>query len=165
MSLDFTTHSTVNQQFVVDDNNNNFGSSSITTGQNILIRGNNNRKSSSSDLNKMSSSPAATASSPLTGPVNAISSYIKHLFGLNVKTTKRTLSEEAECGSPESIQEWLRQGSNANECDAYGYTPLVNACLRGCVKSAKILLSNGADVNLKAMHGYSPLHAAAQVRK
>lgn len=46
------------------------------------------------------------------------------------KTTKRSLSEEAESGSPDSVSEWLRSGSNPNEKDAYGYTPLVNACMR-----------------------------------
>jgi hypothetical protein len=74
----------------------------------------------------ISTSPSSTPQSPVV----AIASYIKHLFGLNAKTTKRSLSEEAECGSPESLSEWLRQGSDPNEVDAYGYTPLVNASLR-----------------------------------
>jgi hypothetical protein len=73
----------------------------------------------------MSSSPSF-----VTAPVSTISAYLKHMLGLNAKTTKRSLSEEAECGSPESLEEWLRQGSNPNEYDAYGYTPLVNASLR-----------------------------------
>ena len=72
-----------------------------------------------------SASPSLTSA-----PVSAITHYLKHLLGLNAKTTKRTLSEEAECGSPESLAEWLRLGSDPNEIDAYGYTPLVNACLR-----------------------------------
>lgn len=110
------------------------------------------------DLNRQLSA------SPSMAPVSAVTHYIKHLLGLNPKTTKRSLSEEAECGSPESINEWLYQGSDPNEVDAYGYTPLVNACLRGCIKSVKILLTNGADVNKKAMYGYSPLHAASQVK-
>jgi hypothetical protein len=71
-----------------------------------------------------------SASPSLSTPVSAISAYIRNLFGLNQQITKRSLSEEAECGSPESISEWLRQGSSPNEIDAYGYTPLVNACLR-----------------------------------
>lgn len=96
-------------------------------------------------------------------PVQAVTAYLKNLLGLSAKTTKRTLSEEAECGSPDSLREWLRQGSNPNEVDPYGYTPLVNACLRGCKKSATVLLANGADPNQKAMHGYTALHAAAQV--
>ena len=160
MSLDlFSSQSTAtnNHHSTIDDNNNNTTTTTTTTKAKNIIHNN------KSDLQNMSSSPSSTHHTGSSGPVTAISSYLKHLFGLNAKTTKRTLSEEAECGSPESIQEWLRQGSNANECDAYGYTPLVNACLRGCTKSAKILLGNGADVNLKAMHGYSPLHAASQV--
>lgn len=103
-----------------------------------------------------------SASPSLTTPVSAIGSYLKQLLGMNAKTTKRSLSEEAECGSPESLSEWLRQGSNPNEIDPYGYTPLVNASLRGCIKSVKILINNGADVNMKAIHGYCPLHAASQ---
>jgi hypothetical protein len=71
-----------------------------------------------------------SASPSLTTPVSAISAYLKTIFGMNPKITKRSLSEEAECGSPESISEWLRKGANPNEVDPYGYTPLVNACLR-----------------------------------
>lgn len=106
---------------------------------------------------QMSVSPSS-----LSMPVSAISAYLKSLLGMNAKTTKRSLSEEAECGTPESLTEWLRLGSDPNEVDAYGYTPLVNCSLRGCVKSAKILIMNGADINMKAMHGYSSLHASAQ---
>jgi len=101
-------------------------------------------------------------SQSLTSPVSVIGTYIRQFLGFGKKTTKRSLSEEAECGSPESLSEWLRQGSDPNEVDAYGYTPLVNACLKGCIKSAKILINNGADVNKHAMHGYSPLHTACQ---
>jgi hypothetical protein len=112
-------------------------------------------------MSAQQASPPALHSSPTS--VNSITGYLKYLLGINVKPTKRTLSEEAECGTPESISEWLRQGSDANEVDAYGYTPMMNACMRGCLKSVKILMSNGADLNMQAMHGYTPLHAAAQV--
>jgi hypothetical protein len=71
-----------------------------------------------------------SASASISTPVSSITSYLKHLLGLNAKTTKRSLSEEAECGSPDSLSEWLHQGSDPNEVDAYGYTPLLNACLR-----------------------------------
>jgi hypothetical protein len=69
---------------------------------------------------QMSASPSLTNSS-----YNTITQYLKNLLGLNAKTTKRSLNEEAECGSPDSIAEWLRTGSDPNELDAYGYTPLV----------------------------------------
>lgn len=107
----------------------------------------------------MSASPSSSNSNT---PISLITNYLKNLLGLNSKTTKRSLSEEAECGAPESLQEWLRLGSDPNEIDAYGYTPLINACLRGCIKSVKILVDNGADINMKAMHGYYPLHVASQ---
>ena len=73
------------------------------------------------ELNRqMSASPSLSS-----GSYNSITQYIKNLLGLNAKTTKRSLNEEAECGSPDSIAEWLRTGSDPNELDAYGYTPLV----------------------------------------
>lgn len=123
------------------------------------------RQSSSGQPGTPLSSSAGTAGGAglSTTPVQAVTAYLKSLLGLSAKPTKRTLSEEAECGSSESVREWLRQGSDPNEIDAYGYTPLVNACLRGCKKSAAILLDNGAEPNKKACHGYTPLHAAAQV--
>lgn len=136
----------------------------------------NNSKSSKPQLIRTNTTPSTyntpprsseltrqmSASPSLSTPVSAISTYLKGLLGMNPKTTKRSLSEEAECGSPESLCQWLRQGSDPNEIDPYGYTPLVNASLRGCIKSVKILLANGADVNKQAMHGYCPLHAASQ---
>jgi len=117
------------------------------------------RQTSSGSGTALSSSAGGLS----TTPVQAVTAYLKNLLGLTAKPTKRTLSEEAECGSPDSLREWLRQGSDPNEIDAYGYTPLVNACLRGCKRSSTVLLANGADVNKKAIHGYTPLHAAAQV--
>lgn len=78
------------------------------------------------EMQRQSSASGSMASAP----VHAVTAYLKHLFGYSAKPTKRSLSEEAECGSPESLSEWLRQGSNPNEFDAYGYSPLINACLR-----------------------------------
>ena len=116
----------------------------------------------SNDFQRQNS--AAAAPSLVTAPVSVVASYLRHMLGFGHKTTKRSLSEEAESGSPDSISEWLRNGSDPNEKDAYGYTPLVNACMRGCVKSVRTLISHGANVNMKATHGYTPLHTASQVR-
>jgi len=106
--------------------------------------------------------PGGRKQSITTAPVSTITEYIKYMLGFNSAPTKRSLSEEAESGTPDSIGEWLRRGSCVNEIDPYGYTPLINCSLRGCIKSAKILLNNGADINQTAMHGYTALHAAAQ---
>ncbi len=64
--------------------------------------------------------------------MDTLTSFINRILGRNScgKTTKRTLSEEAECGSPESLSDWLKKGADVNEVDPYGYTPLVNASLR-----------------------------------
>ena len=114
---------------------------------------------SSGELHRQNSA----APSLVSAPVSVVASYLRHMLGLGHKTTKRSLSEEAESGSPDSISEWLRNGSDPNEKDAYGYTPLVNACMRGCIKSVRTLISHGANVNMKATHGYTPLHTASQV--
>ena len=81
-------------------------------------------------LQRQLSANAAIATTTASSASSSLTAYVKYLLGLSVKPTKRTLSEEAECGTPESISEWLRLGSDPNEVDAYGYTPLVNACLR-----------------------------------
>ena len=86
------------------------------------------------------------------------------LFGYHNKT-KRTLSEEAECGDEVSVCTWIKNdGVNPNETDAYGYTPLLNATVVGRVNAVNELIKNGADVNQPGPYGFTPLHAAAQVR-
>jgi hypothetical protein len=75
---------------------------------------------------------AAKGLSSSPNVIMSISSFVQRMLGYNnnVKPTKRTLSEEAECGAPDSLAEWVKNGANVNEIDAYGYTPLVNASLR-----------------------------------
>jgi hypothetical protein len=74
-----------------------------------------------------------------TWPFNSLTAYFRYLLGLSSETTKRSLSEEAESGVPESLSEWIRKGSDPNETDDYGYTPLVNACLRFLFQFISIL--------------------------
>ncbi len=110
----------------------------------------------------------------------------RFFFGVHEKT-KRTLAEEAECGDETSLSEWIRdgiyrrlvvcnvffhprsisilfaKGSDPNECDAYGYTPLLNAAALGRLSAVEELIKNGANIDLKGPYGFSALHAAAQV--
>lgn len=44
-----------------------------------------------------------------------------------------------------------------------GYTPLLNAAVVGRLNAVVELIKNGADVNKPGPHGFTPLHAAAQV--
>jgi len=83
------------------------------------------------------------------------------LFSPSIKT-KRSLPEEAECGSLEAIKVWIREGADVNQPDAYGYTALMNAAMLGRLDVVKELIQNGADINKTGQFGYTPLHAAAQ---
>ena len=87
----------------------------------------------------------------------------RYLFGLHAKT-KRSLAEEAECGDEISVLSWIKDGSDPNEVDAYGYSPLLNAAAIGRLCALEKLTMNGADINKKGPFGFTPLHAAAQVR-
>ena len=49
----------------------------------------------SSDVSKRQEKPILSPT--LTSPVSAISSYLKHLLGLNAKTTKRSINEGFYC--------------------------------------------------------------------
>ena len=104
---------------------------------------------------------------------------ILNLFSRPQKT-KRSLPEEAECGSIDGIKVWLREGisysctfcyrlsfhlclgADIDAPDAYGYTPLMNAAMLGRLKVVNALIELGADVQKKGQFGYTPLHAAAQ---
>jgi ankyrin repeat protein len=84
----------------------------------------------------------------------------RYFFG--PQKTKRSLSEEAECGDEFATKAWIRDGFDPNAFDAYGYTPLLNAAVVGRQSALKELIVNGADVNKSGPYGYTPLHAAAQ---
>jgi len=95
-------------------------------------------------------------------------SWIKTMTDLIFKSfnspqkTKRTLPEEAECGSIDGIKCWLQEGADIDAPDAYGYTPLMNAAMLGRLKVVNALIELGADVQKKGQFGYTALHAAAQ---
>ena len=102
------------------------------------------------------------------------------LFFTSPQKTKRSLPEEAECGSLEGIRCWLREGKPLSSCerkhiavrvdvgadinapDAYGYTPLMNAAMLGRLDVVRALIDSGANVQKKGQFGYTALHAAAQ---
>ena len=97
-----------------------------------------------------------------SGELNPKQFIRRYLFGLHAKT-KRCLAEEAECGDETSIVSWIKDGTDPNELDAYGYTPLLNAAAIGRLCALEKLTMNGADINKKGPFGFTPLHAAAQV--
>lgn len=87
---------------------------------------------------------------------------VLHRYFFGPPKTKRSLSEEAECGDQESMSSWCREGTDPNAFDEYGYTALLNASAVGRLCAIKELIKVGANVNLKGPFGFTPLHAAAQ---
>lgn len=114
-------------------------------------------------VNRSISYSPTTLYSSLPSPREVIARY---LFGYRVPNkTKRSLAEEAECGDEVSVCTWIRDGSDPNEADHYGYTPLLNAAALGRLNAVESLIKSGADVNRHGPFGFTPLHAAAQVKK
>ena len=119
-------------------------------------------------------------------PVSWIKTTKDLVFNLfsSPQKTKRSLPEEAECGSLDGIKCWLREGmyrssrgkktsltrlfsslsagADINAADAYGYTPLMNAAMLGRLDIVRLLIDAGADIQRKGQFGYTALHAAAQ---
>jgi ankyrin repeat protein len=57
--------------------------------------------------------------------------------------------------------ELLGAGSDVNQLDERGDTPLHHAALAGRVSAAELLLDHGADLNARNRFGATPLHRAA----
>ena len=51
---------------------------------------------------------------------------------------------------------------DVNVRDNAGYTPLHEACVKGQLHIARVLLAHGADVNAFALDGTRPLHDAVE---
>jgi len=67
----------------------------------------------------------------------------------------------AVTGNVDAIRQQAAAGSDFNQKDANGSTPLVVAATFGQTASITALLEGGADVNLQDNNGSTPLHAAA----
>jgi len=64
-------------------------------------------------------------------------------------------------GNVEVIRQHIEAGSDLNEKDDYGSTPLIIAATFGKTEVAKALIEAGADLNLTNNDGGTALHAAA----
>ncbi|XP_076804206.1 uncharacterized protein LOC143448375 isoform X2 [Clavelina lepadiformis] len=96
-----------------------------------------------------------THSSPL--PPN-----MKKLTG-NSAIGQTPLHKAAKLGYVENVEYYLEQGfEEANTKDNAGYSALHEACARGNLEAARLLLEFGADVNLNADDGTRPIHDAVE---
>lgn len=64
-------------------------------------------------------------------------------------------------GDLKAIQQHIKAGTDLNQKDNYGSTPLVTAAVFGKPEIAIALIKGGANVNLKSDTGSTPLHSAA----
>ena len=64
-------------------------------------------------------------------------------------------------GNVEAIREYIKAGSDLNEKDEYGSTPLIIAITFGKTEVARALIEAGADMNIRDNNGSTPLHLAA----
>lgn len=72
-----------------------------------------------------------------------------------------SLHEAAIMGNVDAIRQHAAAGTNLDEKDAYGSTPLVITATFGVTDAAKALIDEGADWSLTNDEGSTPLHIAA----
>lgn len=64
-------------------------------------------------------------------------------------------------GNIDAIRQHIKAGSDLNEKDAYGSTPLIIAATFSKTEVARALIEAGADMQIRDNYGSTPLHLAA----
>lgn len=78
-----------------------------------------------------------------------------------VKPPGMDIHAAALMGNLRAIQQHIKAGSDLNEKDEYGSSPLIIAATFGKTEVARVLIEAGADMNCKSNDGSTPLHTAA----
>lgn len=72
-----------------------------------------------------------------------------------------SLLDAAWEGNLEAVQQHIAAGSDLNEKNPSGATPIEHAATSGQTEVVRVLIKAGADVNSRNNRGGTPLHAAA----
>ena len=80
---------------------------------------------------------------------------------ISVKLPDMDIHTATLLGDLNAIQQHIKAGSDLNEKDDYGSSPLIIATTFGKTEAAMALIGAGADVNCKNNDGSTPLHTAA----
>ena len=78
-----------------------------------------------------------------------------------VKPPKVSLHMAALIGNTKAVQQHIKAGSDLNEKDEYGSTPLIIAVTFGKTEVVRALIEAGADMTIANNEGSTPLHIAA----
>jgi uncharacterized protein len=78
-----------------------------------------------------------------------------------VNVPQITIHAAAFLGELNAIKQHIAAGTDLNQKDEYGSTPLAIAATFGKTAAAKVLIKGGADINLKNNDGSTPLSIAA----
>lgn len=73
----------------------------------------------------------------------------------------QNLHEATFMGNKKAIQQHIKAGSDLNEKDQYGSTPLTIAITFDKTAIAKLLIDSGANIHATSADGSTPLHTAA----
>lgn len=81
----------------------------------------------------------------------------------NVSRVDQALMEAVEIGNLQAAQSAIARGAKVNHTNLIGSTPLHAAAWRGDLAMAKLLIEEGAQVNITdTRSGETPLHSAAR---
>lgn len=83
------------------------------------------------------------------------------LCGQEIPSPGMSLHLAALQGNVDAVRRHIEAGSDLNEKDAWGSTPLIIAATFGRTDVAKTLIEAGADLNIKNNDGATALQAAA----
>ena len=83
------------------------------------------------------------------------------LVGCGPQAPDLSIQHATTLAKIEIIKQHIAAGTDINEKDSYGRTPLICAITQGHEEIAELLIAEGADVNAKKKEGQTLLHAAA----
>jgi CubicO group peptidase (beta-lactamase class C family) len=83
------------------------------------------------------------------------------VYAQEAPTTSVSLHMAALLGNVDAVRQHIKAGSDLNEKDEYGSTPLIVATTFGRAEVARALIAAGADMTIRDTYGSTPLHLAA----